>query len=338
MTDREQQVKIGDTISGISKISYGVPQGSVLGPTLFLIYVNDLCNMKLENCSIFTYADDTALIFHANSWLQVQQMAESGVHHVSNWLTKNLLTLNVRKTKFITFSIRENSLPDFEFTLKVHACVNPATNNCACEKIESDSKIKYLGVIIDQHLTWRPHILNLSEKIRKLMWVFKKLRYVADVSLLHSTYKALAQSVLTYCITVWGGASKTHFMPIERSLRALLKVMHFKPIRFSTYQLHTTYNILTARQNYILSTVLKKHKNLLFNPNIMLRRRNYIVCSFQKPNTEFVKKHFKYQSSSIYNKVNKTLKIYPLTKVEIKHILSMFLINLTYEETENIIN
>lgn len=340
LTNREQQVKLDNFVSQPSIISYGVPQGSVLGPTLFLIYINDLCNYNLPNCKIYTYADDTALIFNATSWESLKSIVESGIHQIQNWLKFNLLTLNINKTKYMTFAIRKSSLPNNTFNITAHTCETPGLNNCSCFNITKTCNIKYLGVIIDQHLTWRQHIISITDRMRKLMWVFKKLRHVANEKVLITTYKALAQSVLSYCIPVWGGAAKTHLITLERAQRALLKIMFFKQIRFSTFDLHNFYKILTTRQIYILSVILLTHRQLTYiSPNLLPRRRsNTSICRMSQCKTKFKQKQFTAQSSSLYNKFNTRLNIYPLTSSNLKRLLTQTLLTFDYDKTETFIN
>jgi hypothetical protein len=88
--NRSQKVKIGKYLSDECDVNYGVPQGSVLGPTLFLIYINQLCKMCIAGGSIFTYADDTAIVFSGNDWDDVRKTAEVGLAKVARWLQANL--------------------------------------------------------------------------------------------------------------------------------------------------------------------------------------------------------------------------------------------------------
>lgn len=131
------------------------------------------------------------------------------------------------------FSLSNKTQPDTNFSVKIHQCHNTQDTNCACPTIEKVEKTKYLGIILDQRLSWHYHVALVSERLRKLIWIFKILRHVASAKLIKQIYIALAQSVLTYCIPIWGGATKTKFLDVERSQRALLKTIYFKPYRLT---------------------------------------------------------------------------------------------------------
>lgn len=334
LTDRQQQTKLGNYLSQPTGITCGLPQGSVLSPTLFLIYVNDLCNFKIQNCKIYTYADDTALIFNAESWGKLKQTVERGISSVYNWLKDNLLTLNINKTKYLPFAIRKPNLPHADLDIKLHTCSTPSNNLCSCSSLNRCNNIKYLGIVIDQHLNWSQHIKTVADRMRKLIWVFKKLRNIANDNILKTTYNALAKSVLSYCISVWGGAGKSILISLERTQRALLKVAFKKPLRFSTFALHNTYKILTTRQIYILSSLIKTHRKLPYINNLPLKRRTPTVCQITHCKTKFKRKQFSSMSFSLYNKFNKKLNIYPLTRFKMKRLITTYLLDLNYEETE----
>lgn len=239
LSDRKQRVRVGEFISRETNVTYGVPQGSVLGPTFFLIYMNHLCGMLLENGRVFSYADDTAVAFSGDTWEAVHQTAEKGLMEIVNWLNIHLLTLNISKTKYIAFSKYKNNQPGANFTLKIHTGDNITNTNCSCQNIENVSYIKYLGIIVDQRLSWHNHIDMVLARTRKLIWIFKNLRYVTTKKMLTQIYLSLAQSILTYCVPVWGGAIKTKFLELERAHRYLIKVMYCKPYRFPTNELYS---------------------------------------------------------------------------------------------------
>lgn len=138
------------------------------------------------------------------------------------------------------------------FNVKIHICNDHLNNfNCNCPSIQKVNSTKYLGVLVDQRLSWHPHIELMMNRIRKLIWIFKNLRHITSKKLLNQIYIALVQSVLIYCIPIWGGAIKTKFMEIERAQRSVIKVMYHKPYRFSTEKLYTISGLLTVRKLYI---------------------------------------------------------------------------------------
>lgn len=333
LQNRTQKVKVGNYISETANVSYGVPQGSVLGPTLFLIYINQLCQMKPENGRIISYADDTAVIFEGDSWESVSESAEKGLSQIAAWLNSHLLTLNRSKTKFITFTNYNSSQPNNLLALKIHTC--GATNrNCSCQGIERVAHIKYLGVMVDQRLSWHDHTDMVMTRIRKLIWLFKMLRHVTTKRLLNMIYLSLAQSILVYCIPVWGGTIKTKFIELERAQRALIKVMYSKPYRFPTHELYSLSGLLTVRKLYILNTLLKFHKSLPYNPTTQEKRRKYLVAPVKYVKTTYAKRQYVKQSTALYNKINKLLNIYPLTSRDCKKSLVHWLKSKSYDEIE----
>ena len=110
LTGRTQTVRIANTYSKNLTVLCGVPQGTVLGPLLFILYINDLFKI-LDDDEILSFADDTVLLIKSSSWSTVQQIAEHKINIVANWLRLNCLSLNVNKTNYITYGINVNSVP-----------------------------------------------------------------------------------------------------------------------------------------------------------------------------------------------------------------------------------
>lgn len=248
LCDRTQRVKVKEYVSSDAQVTHGVPQGSILGPSLFLIYINDLCQLPLINGKIFTYADDTALVFHGDTRDAVQRYAKLGLHKVSHWLGANQLTLNITKSTFVQFYF--SKIKPVSIDIQFHKCDSTTSTNCPCVNMHRSSQVKYLGVILDERLSWYEHIELTTTRVRKLIWVFKKLRHLAKFELLRTVYYALVQSVLGYCVVAWGGACKKYLIRLERAQRSLLKVMTFRPFRFPTKELYEKLFIIQKKYYY----------------------------------------------------------------------------------------
>lgn len=339
LTDRSQFVKIGNVVSDELSIEYGVPQGSILGPTLFLCYINKLCQLDLTNCRVSSYADDTALTFYSQSWEELFQVAQMGFATVCNWLAANSLTLNAKKTKYITFALKNKLAAHHSGSLIAHSCTFGSGAPCTCPEISRSNKIKYLGVDIDSNLAFRDHIHTISQRVRKLTYLFKHLRHIADKDTLKITYQALVESILSYCIKTWGGAPKTLLLQLERSQRMLLKVSLFKPKLYETAKLYADAGVLTVRQLYLLSTILYQHSRVdsTIVVNKKQNRRHYEVCIQQAVRTSFAQRFFYFRAPRLYNILNKKLNIANTSKFELKKKLFCHLNMLNYVDTENLI-
>ncbi|KAJ8722663.1 hypothetical protein PYW07_007549 [Mythimna separata] len=150
-------------------------------------------------------------------------------------------------------------------------------------------------------------------------------------------YCALCQSILTYCITVWGGAAKTLLLPLERAQRAVLKVMTFKPFRYPTVQLLDDCKTLSVRQLFILGTVLRKHSTLKYDKSITTKRRSRVVCQTYRCRSSLAARHHNVISCRLYNKINIQCNIYPLSRFECKRKVLNWLLNKSYEYTESLL-
>ncbi|KAJ8732469.1 hypothetical protein PYW07_015068 [Mythimna separata] len=337
LSDRHQCVKIDQyTSSDLKNTSFGIPQGSILGPTLFLIYINELCSLSLQNGVIMSYADDTAILFSGKSLVEVYEYAQNGFNIVSNWLQKNLLSLNADKTNYILFTMRNTNIPLTNLNIYAHNCTY-ADTACTCPTLVKADHVKYLGVTIDTNLNFRKHIELLCTRVRKLIYVFKNLRNIADYKLIKQVYLALCQSILTYCITSWGGAAKTILLQLERAQRAILKVATFRPFRFPTQQLYIACKVLTVRQLFILNTVLFQHSALPFDPVPSDRRRKDLVCIKPQTRHAFARRFYVFLGPFLYNRLNKVLSFYNFRYKKCSKMISEYLLTLNYIDTEQLL-
>jgi len=260
LNNRKQVVKIGSNYSDNLVIKRGVPQGTVLGPILFLIFINDL-EKSVKDGKVITYADDTVLYFEDDTWDRAKDKASQGITCVQKWLNENLLVLNVGKSQFMAFTPTGKTLPNFnEITVHNPACTN--SNNCHCSlKIKKADKVKYLGVIVDNHLKWNAHVEHINKIIRKLIFIFYQIRNILKLSLLKIIYSALIESILKYCIVVWGGLYDEHLRVLEVTQKYIIKVMMKKKRSYPSGQLFIESEIFEIRTLYAYSCMVFIHEN-----------------------------------------------------------------------------
>lgn len=341
LTNRRLCVKVGSLVSEQLPIKYGVPQGSILGPTLFIIYMNDIFNIPNLETDLICYADDTVILFHDESWDAVKKTAEKEMSKIALWLSKNLLTLNVKKTKYLTFCKTRISSPPKTYKLSIHTCSPNETplSDCNCPPTENVNMIKYLGVLVDKNLSFKDHISSLAGKIRKTIFIVKSLRKSAPKYVLTLVYKALCQSALTYCLLAWGGVAKTTLRVLETAQRAVLKVMLGKPRRFPTNELYYIAKVLRVRQLFIskVSTVIHKLTVSSKDFATLTKQRRYKI-PIPTIRSTFARRLPPYSHSYIYNKAcNQIQNMKNLSYNKLKKEVECWLTSLDYDETEDII-
>ena len=152
LNNRSQQVNLNGHISNPKLVTCGVPQGSILGPLLFLIYINDM-HTAIKNSTVYHFADDTNLLYSHKNPKTIKKIMNNDLRLLYEWLCANRLSLNVGKTEFMIFRPPRKSLPD-----RIVLTLNRT-------KLYESSRIKYLGLILDSRLTWKEHINELSKKL-----------------------------------------------------------------------------------------------------------------------------------------------------------------------------
>jgi len=191
---RQQYTVVGDYRSSVLEISQGIPQGSSLGPLLFGLYVNDLPKASTFNSTLF--ADDTVLSISSAKCIELQKLFNTELQKVDEWMRFNKLSLNYSKTSYMLTCPRGKR--PHAFTVKINENTISQTN-CT----------KYLGVYIDDKLTWSDHITNLEKTISRSVGIFYRIRHYLNERALKSLYVSIVCSHLQYAIGAWSGVRKT---------------------------------------------------------------------------------------------------------------------------------
>ena len=233
LENRKQCVQIGMAHSNFETVQCGVPQGSVLGPLLFLIYINDI-HTSAKEVIFHLFADDTCIFFSHKDLNVIESTLNNALGKISNWLIANKLSLNVDKSNLVIFSLNKSP---HQHDIKIHI------NN---ELLEPKDYAKYLGLSIDSKLTWRNHIDNVNNKLVKGVGILSKLRYYVNEKTLITLYNAFIQPHINYGICAWGSAAKSNVNKIDNSSKKAVRIMNFKNKYDDTLNLYKEMGILTV--------------------------------------------------------------------------------------------
>ena len=193
-----QKCVVNGSLSKVCSLGCGVPQGTILGPLLFLIYINDLPNC-LSFCQPRMYADNTHTTYASADLHSMQSSLNRDLSNIHKWLLCNKLTLNSTKTEFMLIGSRQK-LSTLSESLEL------SIDNIPIKQV---STTKTLGILIDNNIAWHVVISQLSKKIASGISAIKRIRPFVSPEILHYIYNALVQPHFDYCSIVWGNCGKT---------------------------------------------------------------------------------------------------------------------------------
>ena len=214
LTNRRQYVFLNGESSEIRNVNCGVPQGSVLGPLLFLIYINDLPNIS-KILDFYLFADDTNIYFEAETPEKLESVLNKELKQLHTWLIVNRLSLNIEKTNFVIFHPYNKPLKQ-KITLKIQK-----------KAISEKSHVKYLGIKIDASLTWQNHIDCISKNISRATGIMYKIRPFVNKKTMIMLYYSLLFSHLNYAIEVWGSTQNIYLNRILILQKRAVRLISF---------------------------------------------------------------------------------------------------------------
>ena len=308
LTDRKQFVSINGFDSETKSINCGVPQGSSLGPLLFLIYINDFRNSLIKSeCGHF--ADDTFIMYSSKKLKTIETVMNHELKLASKWLKLNKLSLNKDKTKLVIFHSIKKKFDKDILSIKIDG-----------HKISIVDNVKYLGMYLDEFLSWEYHINQLSIKLSRANGILSKLRHYVPLNSLLQVYYAIFHSYLFYGCAIWGQASENlkdtirilqkkclrtitfsdfrcHSSPLFSSLK-LLKVDDIVKFNVLNFVYDFRHNLLPddLKQFYSICSDIHNYNNRLVDDSLFVTRINSV---------NYGTKTIKYQGPIIWNELIK---------------------------------
>ena len=311
---RNQYVKCNNTFSSSRPVTTGVPQGTVLGPLLFLIFVNDLLlSLEKSGTSVYMYADDIT-IYSANSDLgQAEASLQNAVDSVQSWFKNNKLLLNPKKSHVMLIGTRQRTQ---EKLLRI--TVNETT-------LDQKDHVKLLGIHIDKNLTWSAHTEKLGRDLNRRLPLLNRLAHIIPKKSLKTVFNCLIQSKIDYCLSVWGNCCSKNINLIQRIQNRAARIITSNTrnfdIRSSDILRDLGWMSVKSRFKYFMLMLVFKaiHGNA---PKYLINTLTF-ACSQHKYNTRFAngfnlsvpktrthyfKSSFQYLAPELWNILNEDVK------------------------------
>ena len=298
LSNRNQYVKIDHFKSESQIISTGVPQGSLIGPALFILFINDLSDIS-EEIDILLYADDTTILLSDSEYENVVFKGNSNLLKIDNWLKCNRLALNVDKSSWMLYTNRHIDTSDSHSHMNID---NLPLKFCA--------NTKSLGVTFDSNLNFKSHIENIVGKISKTVGVFYKIKSLVPNQVLISLYYSLVYPYLIYCVLIWGGTFRSYLDKILLLQKKIVRIItNSEYLAHSDPLFHRT-GILKIQEiyDYQLSIFAYKNQNNFtsFTHEYQTRFRDIAVPTFQR--LSISQRSLSYAAPSMFNSLPNEVK------------------------------
>ena len=318
LSGRTQMVRCNDKISSEKTVNIGVPQGSILGPLLYIIYVNDI-ERALEKSNCILYADDTSLIASNDNVTTAKHDIEIDLIGILKWFTANKLKVNESKTQLIIFGSKG---------MLQKISNNPLHIDFGNERITCQGEVRYLGLTLDSNLSFKPHVNNIRLKISKQLGILSHIKHLLSFSIRKQVYSALITPHINYCSSIWSCCSQTEIHNLHILLnRACRSILNVRDKRAHVQPFYDKLGWLTCSQIIKLNFAIDAYK-VLHNiyciginlPPLALDHHQYNTRNrydFRLPDlrTEIERRQLRYKIPRLLNELPPTLDIYSTMSV-----------------------
>ena len=247
LQNRLQYVKYLSALSPKIIVPCGVPQGSILGPLLFIIYTNDIANL-VDNHHAILYADDTTLLFKDNDYTSLTSKINEALCKIHLWFSVNKLSLNTEKTTYIIFGQRR---------LINESSLNIKINN---NMIDRSSDTKFLGVYLEENMSWKIHIMHKANHIAKINGIMCKLKNQIPTDVLRTIYNSLVLPQLNYGISAWGNVKNRELNRLKTLQKKSIRIISNSKFLSHTGPLFKKMRLLTIDDLFQLNCCKIYHK------------------------------------------------------------------------------
>ena len=247
--NRKQFVSIDGQESSMKIMKYGVPQGSVLGPLLFLIYINDL-HSAIKYATTRHFADDTCLLMKNKSLKKIKKYLNYDLKSLTSWLKANKISLNASKTEILIFR-HPNKPINYDVKLKLDG-----------KRLYPSKYVKYLGILIDSQLNWSYHIKSLVPKLSRANGMLAKLRHYLKPESLRNVYYAIFASLMNYGAHVWGQYRTDNIKRVIKLQNKCLRIINFADFQEPSSKLYQKSRILKFEDHVWINNYLYVHDSI----------------------------------------------------------------------------
>ena len=315
---------INNSNSTQKTITCGVPQGSILGPLFFLLCINDLPNVS-EKLFAILFADDTSVFLEGKDLAEITNTLNAELAKLTVWLSANKLTLNTSKSHFMNFHHAKLKSSDTKIPVILSNTILVTF-------------IKFLGVIIDNKLTFERHIVYTKNKISKDLGIITKARKYLNRETLLKLYNAFVFPYLTYCVEVWGTAPKKYLDPLIKIQKKIVRIITFSPYLCHTDPIFKDLNLLPISKlvtqrigllmfKYSIHSLPSVIEDL-FTCNTSVSNhntRNKSKLRQPRSNCEYMYRNISFTCVYIWNKIQDHVNVYS-TYSTFKDVLKSFLL------------